>query len=98
MIILCYPNLQVNGPVNGILINQLLANIVTKDSDHIIKGEKRFTDIEMNDLLMKAESTINGIDIIKLWNDVLWTYGDQVVTAPINFTNIAIGVIYMLMD
>ena len=84
------PNLQVNGPVNGININQFYGEVVTQDSDHIIKGEKHFNELNLDELSMRTGSTIDDIDVIKLWNDILWTYGDQEVTAPINFTNIAI--------
>lgn len=84
------PNLQVNGPVNGLNINEFYAQVVTRDTDHIIRGEKRFKHIIGTDLLMRPESTIDGVDIMKIWNEVLWTYGDQEVSVPINFTDIMI--------
>jgi hypothetical protein len=80
----------VNGPINGINIDKFYNELVTKDSDHIITGEKRFHEVVVNDLHMRPGATIDGVDIMKVWNDVLWTYSDQDIVAPINFTDITI--------
>lgn len=83
-------NLQVNGPINGINIDKFYNELVTKDSDHIITGEKRFHEVVANDLHMRPGATIDGVDIMKVWNDVLWTFSDQDIVTPINFTDITI--------
>lgn len=60
-------------------------SIVTLDSDHLITGRKSFKDVYAVSSL-NLQNTIGGVDVIDLWNHVLWSYGDQDVTAPCNFS------------
>ncbi|CAG2109890.1 unnamed protein product [Medioppia subpectinata] len=83
-------NIRTNGPVSGVNIDKFFAEVVTKDGDHIIRGEKGFKNIELNELLMAIGSTIDGVDIMQVWRDVLWTYGDQVIESAVNFTELVI--------
>ncbi|XP_066918679.1 uncharacterized protein [Clytia hemisphaerica] len=63
--------------VNGIDLSALKADIVTLDTDQTIESEKIFTDIEINTNL-NTTSTINGVDILKLKEELYSKKSQQV--------------------
>ena len=80
--------------INQVHFNDFLSKIVTTDGNHVILGKKDFkgkVDIQGN-LDLVPGTTLSGVNIIDLWNNILWTRGDQEIRAPsIKFSNVKIA-------
>ncbi|GBM11567.1 hypothetical protein AVEN_180128-1 [Araneus ventricosus] len=82
--------LKVGESVNGIDLQSFYEDAVRSDTPSIITGKKIFQDIFVNDLTMNAGSTINGIDLVDLWENTLWTGGNQNIKAPMTFKSVTL--------
>ncbi|KAI1303939.1 Thrombospondin-type laminin G domain and EAR repeat-containing protein [Halotydeus destructor] len=78
------------GTVNNVSLDEILPYVVTTVGKHVIRGQKEFDTLIVNDLDMLKGSTIDGVDIVDLYNNLLWKHGDQMVTGRYSFTNISV--------
>lgn len=81
-------NIQINGPINGQFdLNRLYHDTITYDGIHVINSSKTFEKASFYDI---ETGLVNGIDLVKVYDDVLWNHGDQIVNVPLEFNEIKI--------
>lgn len=81
-------NLQVDF-VNEQALRTLLANIVTVDGNHVIKGKKTFKHIEVTGN-MNVNSSISGIDLARIHDNLLWKDGDQIIPSNVVLDSLSV--------
>lgn len=63
--------------VNNKDLNEFFKDIVLKGKSYDITGVKTFKDVTVDQLIMAPHSTVNGIDLVELWEKALWIDGVQ---------------------
>lgn len=59
--------------VNGKDLSEFYKDLVLKGRSYEITGIKTFKDVAVDQLTMNPHSTINGVDLVELWENALWT-------------------------
>lgn len=81
-------NIQVSY-VNGRPFGPLLSNIVTVDGNHVIKGKKTFKLIDVKGQL-NINSTISGVDLPRIHDNLLWANGEQQISSNVNLDELKV--------